>query len=114
MSLLYTIIGLFALGAIIGMYLLALVLKDIATPRSVTFIHGLFVAIAFVLLIMYTRMNTPEPVDSLILFSIAAIGGIVLVYKDLTGRIVPKWLALTHGVAALSGFVFLFVFAFNT
>jgi hypothetical protein len=113
MSLVYTIIGLFALGAIIGMYLMALVLKDMATPRSVTFIHGLFVGIAFVLLVIYTKMNTPEPIDSFVLFCIAAVGGLVLVYKDLTGRIVPKWLALTHGFAALSGFVFLFVFAFN-
>jgi hypothetical protein len=113
MSLVYTIIGLFALGAIIGIYLLALVLKDCATPRSVTFIHGLFVLIAFVLLIIYTRMNTPEPIDSLVLFSIAAVGGLVLVYKDLTGKLVPKWLALTHGLAAIGGFVFLFAFAFN-
>jgi peptidoglycan/LPS O-acetylase OafA/YrhL len=113
MSLLYTIIGLFALGAILGMYLLALVIKDIATPRSTTFIHSLFVAIAFVLLVIYTRMNTPEPIDSLILFCIAAMGGIVLVYRDLTGKRVPKWLALSHGMVALGGFVFLFVFAFN-
>jgi len=113
MSLLYTIIGLFALGAIIGMYLFTLILKDKAVPRSQSFMHGLFVLIALVLLVMYTHQNTPGPIESLVLFAIAAAGGIVLIYKDITGKRVPKWLALVQGMMALSGFVFLFAFAFN-
>lgn len=114
MSLVYTIVGLFALGAVIGIYMLTLIFKDKAAPRSTRFIHGLFVVIAFALLIIYTRRNKPEPEDSLVLFGIASIGGVVLVYKDLTGKAVPSWLALTHGLITLSGFIFLFVFAFNS
>jgi hypothetical protein len=53
MNTLYSIIGLFALGAIVGMYLLALVLQKKETPKFVAVIHGLFVAIALVMLIVY-------------------------------------------------------------
>jgi hypothetical protein len=113
MSTLYAVIGLFALGALIGMYLLSLVLQNKQTPKFVAAIHGLFVAVALVILIVYTVGNTPGPIESVVLFVMAALGGAVLIYRDLTGKPVPKWLAVAHGLIAVTGFVFLLVFAFS-
>ncbi|MES2590742.1 MAG: hypothetical protein V4608_02570 [Bacteroidota bacterium] len=112
MNTLYAIIGLFALGAIIGIYLLTLVLQSKETPKGVVFIHGIFVVIALVMLIVYTTKNSPGPVESLVLFILAALGGLVLVFRDFTGKKIPKWLAIVHGLAAVAGFGFLLFFTF--
>lgn len=110
---LYTIIGLFALAALLGMALLSYVLKDKETPKGAMIAHGLFAASGLVLLLMYVFRNTPGPVESAVLFVIAALGGFVLVARDLTGKKIPKWLAVTHGLLAVAGFLFLLVFTFS-
>jgi hypothetical protein len=112
MNSLYTIIALFALGAIIGMYLLALVLQKKETPKFVAVIHGLFVAVALVMLIVYNSKN-PGLTESIVLFIIAALGGIVLFVRDITKKSIPKWLAVVHGLVAVVGFIFLLVFTFS-
>lgn len=112
MNTLYTIIGLFSLGAIIGIYLLTLVLQSKETPKAVVFVHGLFVVVALIMLIVYITKTTPAPIESLILFVLAALGGLVLAYRDFTGKKIPKWLAVLHGLAAVAGFAFLLVFTF--
>jgi hypothetical protein len=113
MSTLYAIIALFGIGAILGLYLLIIVLQTKETPKAVAFIHGTFVAVALVMLAVYATKHKPGPITSLILFGIAATGGFILVYRDLSGQTIPKWLALTHGVLAISGFVFLIIYTFT-
>jgi hypothetical protein len=113
MNTLYLIIALFALGAIIGMYLLALVLQKKETPKFVAFIHGAFVAAALLLLTVYNSQHGPGLMESIVLFVVAAMGGLVLIIRDLTKRSLPRWLAIGHGLIAVAGFVFLLVFAFN-
>lgn len=113
MNTLYTIIGLFGIGALIGLYLLALVLQNKETPKAVAFIHGGFVVVAFVLLLSYVFKNKPSPVESVVLFALAALGGIVLIYRDITGKGIPKWLAVGHGLLAVAGFVFLLLYTFG-
>ena len=110
---LYTIIALFALAAILGATLLSFVLRNKNTPKSLTIIHGLFAATALVFLITYTFGNKPGPVESTILFVIAALGGFIMVTRDLSGKSIPKWLAVAHGLLAVTGFIFLLVFAIN-
>lgn len=113
MNTIYLIIALFALGALIGMYLLALVLQKKETPKFVAFIHGAFVAAALVLLIYYSTQHNPQPIESIVLFVVAALGGAVLIVRDLTGKPLPKWLAIAHGLIAVAGFIFLLVYAFS-
>ena len=108
----YTAIAFFALAAILGMILLSYVLKGKETPKGVVFTHGPLAAIGLVLLIIYT-VNNPGPVESIVLFTIAALGGVVMLVKDLSGKPIPKWLAVVHGLIAVSGFIFLLVFAFT-
>lgn len=108
---LYTIIAIFALAAILGMILISHVLRSKETPKGVVIGHGLFAAVALVLLIMYVMGNKPGPMESLIVFVIAALGGFIMVARDFTGRSIPKWLAVVHGLAAVTGFILLLAFA---
>lgn len=110
---LYTIIALFALAAIMGMILLSFVLKSKRRPRAVMVIHGLLAVTSLVLLFSYIGNNRPGPVESAVLFVIAALGGIIMAIRDLSGKTVPKALAVVHGLLAVSGFIFLLVFAFK-
>jgi hypothetical protein len=108
----YTAISIFGLTAIIGLYLLTLLLRDKQIPKGAAIIHGLFAVTGLVLLIVYCIKFEAGPLESIIIFSIAALGGIILGYKDLTGRKIPKWLGIVHGVTAIAGFGFLLVYTF--
>lgn len=110
---LYTAIGFFALAAILGMILLSFILREKETPKGVAIGHGLLAATALVLLIVYTTDHSPRPIESLVLFIVAATGGFIVFARDIANKPVPKWLAVAHGLIAVSGFVFLLVFAFN-
>ncbi len=109
----YTAIALFSLAALLGMFLLGFVLKGKETPKAVVFTHGPLAAAGLILLIVYAFSESPGPLESIILFTIAALGGFVMLYRDITGKGIPKWLAIAHGLLAVSGFVFLLIFAFN-
>lgn len=106
-------IGFFSLAAILGMILLAFVLRNKNTPKACLFTHGLMAATGLLLLVIYAFKSSPRPIESIVLFLIAATGGFVLGIRDLTNRKVPKWLAIGHGLTALTGFVFLLIFAFR-
>jgi len=112
MNTIYSIVGLFSLGALLGMYLLAMVLQNKETPKFVTVLHGLFVATALVILIIYACNEGPDFIASIVLFVMAAAGGAVLVYRDITAKKIPKWLAVTHGLLAAAGFVILLLKVF--
>ncbi len=109
----YTAIAFFSLAALLGMFLLGFVLKGKETPKAVVFSHGPLAAIGLILLIVYTFSHSPGPIESLVLFILAATGGVVMVYRDITGKKVPKWLAIVHGLLAVAGFIFLIIFAMN-
>ena len=113
MGFIYAAIVIFGMTAILGMYLLSLILRNKSTPKGITIIHGIMAAIALVILIIYCYGNEPGPVDSVIVFTLAAIGGFVLNYRDITGKTIPKWLGIVHGLAAIAGFGLLLWFAFG-
>jgi hypothetical protein len=105
-------IVLFSLAALLGIFLLTFVLRGKETPKAVTFTHGPIAFTGLVLLILYAFQYGPAPIASLILFIIAALGGFVLIFRDLTTSSIPKWLALLHGLIAVAGFILLLKFAF--
>lgn len=108
----YTVIALLALAAILGTVLLAFVLQDKETPKGVVFSHGSLAVAGLILLTIYAFMESPGPIEAIILLVIAAGGGIIMLIRDLSGKAVPKWLAIVHGLLAVTGFIFLLVFAF--
>ena len=101
------------MGAIVGMYLLTLVLRKRETPNFVLFVHGVFVVTALILLITYAR-EAPGFLETIVIFILAAIGGLVMLVRDLSHKPFPRWLAVAHGLIAIIGFVFLLMNAFGT
>ena len=112
MGLLYTAIAFFALAAILGLYLITFVLQQKETPKAIAITHGLFAATALVLLIIHTVQTGADLIQSIVLFVIAALGGIILFGRDITGKSLPKSLAVAHGLIAVTAFGFLLVYAF--
>jgi hypothetical protein len=108
----YAIIGFFAIGALLGLFLLSFVLRTKQTPKAITLMHGFFVALALILLIFYSFNEGPHFTESIVLFVMAALGGAFLFYRDITGKSIPKWLAVGHGLLAITGFAFLLYSAF--
>jgi hypothetical protein len=109
---LITAVAFFSLAALLGLFLLTFVLKGKETPKAVVFTHGPLAVVGLVLLLIYAFKHTPGPIESIVLFVMAAAGGLIMVFKDLTGKVVPKWLAVVHGLIAVAGFVFLLAFTF--
>jgi hypothetical protein len=105
-------IVLFSLAMLLGIFLLTFVLRGKHTPKAVAFTHGPLAAAGLVLLIAYAFQHRPAPIESLLLFAVAALGGFVLIAIDLTRTSVPKWMAVLHGLIALTGLVLLLRFAF--
>lgn len=108
----YTAIAFFALAAILGMILLSFILRGKETPKGLAITHGLLAATGIILLIVYTTQHAPRPIESLILFVIAATGGAIVFARDISNKPIPKWLAVLHGLIAVTGFIFLLTFAF--
>ena len=113
MELIYTAIGLFATAALIGLYMLSLVLQKKPVPKGAAITHGLLAATALVLLIVDMIKTGADTVQIVVLFVITALGGVVLFARDLTGRSLPWGLAIIHGLLAVTGFVFLLVYTFG-
>lgn len=103
----------FAIAAILGAMMLSHVLRDRKPPRTHAYLHGLFAVVGLLLLLFYTFRNDPGPVECAVLFVVAAVGGITMAVRDFSGRSIPGWLAVVHGLIALSGFVFLLVYTFG-
>ena len=107
---LYSALGFFALAALLGLYLLSFLLSNKNIPKSVALTHGFFALIGIMLLIIYPLYHHISPMVSLVLFLIAVAGGLLLFYRDLTGKKMPILLAVGHAFAAIIAFLLLLVF----
>jgi hypothetical protein len=112
MGLIYTAIALFAVAALIGIYLISFVLQKKETPKAIAVVHGLLAATALILVIVHTVQTGADLVQVIALFVITALGGIVLFARDIMGKSLPKALAVVHGLLAVTSFVFLLVYVF--
>ena len=95
----------FCLAALGGIVLLTYVLRSKPTPKGLSMIHGGAAFVGVVLLVIFAITSDAEyrHVPSILLFVIAAIGGGVLAWRDISGKSVPKWLAVVHGLVAATG-----------
>lgn len=99
----YICILFFSLTTVLGMYLSSLAIRDKQTPKGVIIIHGLLSIAGFGLLSSYW----PSSSQSIWLFSVATMSGLVLLYQDLTGKKFTKWLCYVHAFLTIAGMVFL-------
>jgi branched-subunit amino acid transport protein AzlD len=108
----FTAIAFFALAAIIGSLLLVLILRNRPTSKVMVVLHGLLAAAGLFILVLYAFKNKPGATEGVTLFVIAATGGVIVFLRDINNKRIPKWLAVTHGLVALSGFIYLLWIAF--
>ncbi len=112
---LYLNIALFAIAAIIGLIILKNWLTSANTSRAVVYAHGIFAAGGLVLLFIYFMKNNNQQdiKTSLILFAVAAVAGFYMFFQDLKGKFSPTWLAVTHALIGVAGFLVLLFFVFG-
>lgn len=98
---------LFALAAVIGLYLLSRVFGNALPPLGAAAFHGLFAAGGLVLLLYVAFVEgTPQPQAVAIaagLLVIAALGGFLMLSFHLRKRVPPKGLAGLHALLAVAG-----------
>ena len=99
----------FSLAILLGIYLLRLALLKKHMPKGVTLIHGPLGMIGFIILLIYSVYNKP-PLISLLLLLITTGIGVVIVFRDITGKALPNWLAILHGFLATLGVILLYFF----
>jgi hypothetical protein len=107
-----TAIGLFAVAALVGVFMAFNHLRGRTPPHlAVALLHGALAAsglLALVLAVMKTGL-TGKPAIALGLFLVAALGGFTLLSFHLRRRALPSALVLGHAVLAATGFVMLLV-----
>ncbi len=111
---LYITIGLFALAAIVGFVILKNWLTSAETSRTTVYLHGIFAAVALILLVVYALQNPANyPRASIILFVIGALVGFYMFAEDLKKKFSPTWLAIVHALFGVAGFLLLLFFVFG-
>lgn len=113
MELLYSSMVVFGIAALIGVYLIAHVLQNKTPPKSVALVHGVVAATALVLLITYIYQTGADLIQAAVLFVIVALAGIIMFVRHLTGKNIPKGLAIAHGLLAIIAFIFLLAYTFT-
>lgn len=103
---------LFAIAALGGLTLATMHIKSNRAPIPLALLHGALAATALVLLIIAVLKAQLGglAVIAIILFAIAALGGLVLFMTHLRSRPLPKPLIFIHGGVAITAFVILLLF----
>lgn len=104
---------LFIIAAIFGLVILTAILKDKPTPKPFVFIHGPVAAIALIIVIINLVMQgfaSPLLITSVVLFVLAAIGGLTLLTIDMTNKPIPKKIAMMHPLVAAAGLIALIIY----
>jgi Na+-transporting NADH:ubiquinone oxidoreductase subunit NqrB len=104
---------LFACGALVGVLMLIQLLKGHHIPKGLTIIHGLLVVSGLILLLCFNFTHSVSAHwVSVGFFVIAAVLGLYVLSKDIKHQKVPLPIVLTHGGAAVTGFIILVVRTF--
>jgi hypothetical protein len=100
------------LAGLFGSILLNAILKNKHTPKPIVFLHGAVAFFAILVMIGYVVAGNTAPllIAALVLFILAAMGGVFMVTLDFRKKPISKIVALIHPLVAISGFVCLIVF----
>lgn len=108
----YAALTTLGIGALIGLFLLVMLLRNQKTSKWMALLHGALGLVGIGILITYS-MFFQGIIVAVVILAIAATGGLIVFYKDISGQPIPKWLAVTHGIVAIAGIVVLVVFAIS-
>lgn len=104
-------IVLFVIAAIFGLIILTAILKDRPTPKSAVFTHGPIAATGLILVLIYTYYHRdPLLIASVVLFLLAALGGLTLFTIDMSNKPIPKLLAIGHPILAVIALMTLIIY----
>lgn len=99
------------IAAIFGLILISFVLTNKRPPRAVIILHGLFAAASLVLLIIYSYQHmVPQVIAVTAIFIIVALLGFFMAKLDITGKKLPKPIAVIHGAVAACTLLYLIYF----
>lgn len=104
-------IFLFVIAAAFGVILLTRVLGNKTTPKPVALIHGTLAVMALLITITYyvTGHHSTLVLTSIILFALAAVGGVIMFTLDISNKQIPKVIAVIHPLVAVTALVLLVV-----
>lgn len=108
---LFLALGLFLLAVVFGLVILTAILQERPTHKIARFAHGAIALTALGLLVSYVMLygGSTLLLTSVILLSLAALGGLTLLLLDLKKKSVPKWLAVIHPIIAMAGLIVLII-----
>lgn len=103
---------LFIIAAMFGLIILTAILKDRPTPKPVVFTHGPIAATGLILLLIYLYYGPKDTllITSVVLFILAALGGLTLFTIDMTNRRIPKLMAVGHPIVAVIALITLIAY----
>jgi hypothetical protein len=108
---LYISIALFLTAAIFGVIVASAILRKQPTPKPLVYIHGILAAAALTIVVVYVMQNPEKnPMVSLGILVVAALGGFVLFARDLTKKPGPVALVVIHAFMAVAGVAGLLLF----
>ncbi|MFJ1267580.1 hypothetical protein ACD661_03295 [Legionella lytica] len=105
-------ICLFLLAATFGLVILVAILQDLPANKIALVGHGLAAGIAVSVMFAYLIIYGTAPLllASLILFLLAAMGGLTLFIMGRKKMKVPKLLVIIHPLVALAGLITLIIY----
>lgn len=105
-------IVLFIIAAIFGLIILTAILKNKPTPKPAVFTHGPIAATALIIAIIYASMGHADPllITSIVLFVLAALGGLTMFAIDMQKKPVPKLIAVIHPLVAVAALITLIIY----
>jgi hypothetical protein len=112
-TILYSATVLLAITAVGGLVMAMVSFKGTREPPTwLAMLHG-FLAAAALTLLVYAAATIGLPQNALValvLLLIAAVGGVILNLNYHWKRLpLPRWLIVTHAIAAVAGFVLLLI-----
>jgi len=109
---LVTAVVFFLIAGFLGTFLLRAILKKQSTSKPVVFMHGSIAGLALLALVTYVALGHTAPllITSLVLFILAAIGGLTMFTLDMSGKRVPKMLVIGHPILAVISIIILIVY----
>ena len=108
---LYISIFLFLIAAVFGVIIASAILRNQPTPKPLVYLHGLLGASGLAIIVIYI-VNHPDknPLVSLVLLIIAALGGFILFARDMSKKPGPFALVLIHAFVAVAGVIGVLLF----
>lgn len=105
-------IGFFIAAACLGAIVLTAVLRNKPTPKPIAILHGTLAIIGIVLLATFVAMGNHSYllIASLVVFTMAALGGLTMFRIDMSKKPIPRAFALGHPVLAITGVILLIIY----